>query len=67
MIIRGQATAADLGALDIGRSVAAPGYVLHEVPGYPFLLIGAGDYFAATHAHGDPAASETTIEYQCPM
>ena len=37
----GQATAADLGALDIGRPLVRPGYVLGNIPGYPLLIVRA--------------------------
>jgi hypothetical protein len=57
----GRVTAASLGALDIGRGVVAPGYVLHKIPLFPLVAVTARDYFAATHADGDPAASEATI------
>lgn len=57
----GQFTAASLGALDIGRPAVRPDYVLHEIPGYPFLIVPARLYFAAADADGDPAASQATI------
>jgi hypothetical protein len=57
----GQATAADLGALEIGRPLVRPGYILGNIPGYPFLMVRASDFFSAARALGDPAASPTII------
>lgn len=57
----GQATTAVLGALDIGRPVVPPGYVVQDVPGYPFVVIPAAAYFAAAHSVGSPAATPAQI------
>jgi hypothetical protein len=48
---------ADLGALEIGRPIIAPGYVPTYFPGYPYISIDAGSYFAAEKALGSPAPS----------
>ena len=57
----GQDTTADLGALEIGRPVIPPGYVAQQVPGYPFVVIPAASYFAATRSVGSPAATPAQI------
>ena len=54
-------TRADLGALEIGRPLAAPDYVLRGLPGSPFLAIRADAYFAAAKAFGTPASTPTQI------
>jgi hypothetical protein len=56
-----QVTKADLGALEIGRGVIAPGYTATEMPGYPFVQVTAASYFAAAHALGTPAVGPATI------
>jgi hypothetical protein len=56
-----QAAKADLGALQIARPVISPGYVAQDLPGYPFVQLTAGGYFAAAHALGTPAASPSAI------
>jgi hypothetical protein len=57
----GRSTTAVLGALEIGRPVIPRGYVAQQIPGYPFVVIPAAAYFAATRSVGSPAASETEI------
>jgi hypothetical protein len=54
-------TKADLAALDIGRPVMPRGYVAKGIPGYPFVLVDASDYFAATRAVGSPAATPAQL------
>lgn len=56
------ATRADLGALEIGRPAMPAGYVAQGMPGYPFVVVPAAAYFAATRAVGSPAASPAQIE-----
>ena len=56
-----QITRADLGALEIGRPLAAPDYVLRGLPGFPFLAIRADAYFAAATAFGTPASTPAQI------
>lgn len=57
----GQITKADLGALEIGRSLVGPGYVLREIPGYPLQVVNAGRYFAAAAELGTPAYNPSQI------
>jgi hypothetical protein len=61
--LRSQATStrAELGALEIGRPLLEPGFVATRLPGYPFILIQAGPYFAAADSYGSPAASAAEI------
>lgn len=58
---QGQITAADLGALQIGRPVVPPGYEATELPGAPLVVLPAAAYFAAARDLGTPAASPATI------
>jgi hypothetical protein len=57
----GEATRADLGALQIGRSLEKPDYVAQYMPGYPFVQVSARDYFAAAKSLGSPAATPQQI------
>jgi hypothetical protein len=61
--LRAQAPAAraDLGALEMTRALLPRGYVATHFPGYPFIRIRAGAYFAAAKAEGSPAANATEI------
>ena len=54
-------TRADLGALEIGRPLVGPDYVAARLPGYPFLMLKAGPYFAAARDLGSPAASPAEL------
>jgi hypothetical protein len=56
--LRAQAglTRADLGALEIARGIAGPDYVAAHFPGWPFVVIRAGSYYAAARSLGTPAA-----------
>jgi hypothetical protein len=57
----GQATTADLGALEIARPLAPTGYAAHGLPGYPLVLVPARQFFAIAADLGDPAASVAAI------
>jgi hypothetical protein len=59
--LQAQATKADLGALQVGRPVISRGYLATEMPGYPFVQLTAGGYFALARALGTPAASPAAI------
>jgi len=59
--VTAQITRADLGALEIGRPLAEPDYVLRWLPGSPFLAVRAGAYFAAARAFGTPASTPAQI------
>jgi len=54
-------TRADLGALELARPLVAPRRVLSRLPGYPFLTVEAGEYFAAARAIGSPANSPAEL------
>jgi hypothetical protein len=58
---QGQVTAADLGALEIGRALVPPGYIATGIPGYPFVIVPAASYFSLARSLGTPAASPTQI------
>lgn len=58
---QGQRTRADLGALELARSVAAPDLVLGALPGYPLVVVAAGPYLAAADALGSPADAPAEI------
>jgi hypothetical protein len=58
----GQATTADLGALEISRGLIPPGYIAHGLPGYPLVTVPARQFLALTHTLGNPAAGVGTIE-----
>jgi hypothetical protein len=55
-----ETTAADLGALDIGRPLVAPTYVPVAFPGFG-LRFTASSYYAMAKAIGSPAASPRQI------
>jgi hypothetical protein len=61
--LRGAAdiTRADLGALELGRRLVGPDYVATRMTGYPFVIVHAGQYFAAADRHGTPAATPAQI------
>jgi hypothetical protein len=61
--LRGDAetTRADLGAVELGRALAKPDYVIHGLPGVPLLYVTAGQYFAAERDIGSPAVSPAAI------
>ncbi|HEV3128983.1 MAG TPA: hypothetical protein VGY32_08365 [Solirubrobacteraceae bacterium] len=52
---------ADLGALEIGRTHLQPGYVANQFPGYPFVVVRAGAYFAMKRSIGSPAYSASQL------
>jgi len=57
----GASTRADLGAAAIGRSVLPSGYILHDIPAWPLVIVPARAYFAAADQLGTPAASAGEI------
>ena len=56
-----EAAKADAGALEAGRPVVKAGYVAAAFPGFPFVVVRAGPYFAAVKAYGSPAATPAQI------
>jgi hypothetical protein len=54
---QGSQTAAALAALDLTRGTVSPNFVATGVPGFPFVVVRAGQYFAAQRRLGSPAAS----------
>lgn len=62
-IFRDQATftRADLAAVDIARPVLPTGYLLHDIPGWPIVVVPARAYFAATRDLGTPAATPAQL------
>jgi hypothetical protein len=61
---QGQVTRAVLGAVEVGRPLVKPDQVVAGLPGYPFVLVEAGSYFAAERAEGTPAATPAELETQ---
>jgi hypothetical protein len=59
--VDGVESAADLGALEIGRPVMPPGYIASALPGYPLVLLPAAGYFDAERSVGTPALSAAQI------
>src|SRR5262249_26080592 len=61
--LRANAPAAEAGAgaLEIGRPLVGRSYVATAFPGFPFVVVRAGTYFAAVRAYGSPAATPTQI------
>lgn len=51
----GQMTRASLGALAAARGLVPSDFVIRELPGFPFVVVHAGEYFAAAGASGTPA------------
>jgi hypothetical protein len=56
-----QRTRADLGALEIARPIVNASYVASGLPGFPFVSLRAGPYFAAAKALGTPAATPAEL------
>ena len=56
-------TGADLAALEIGKPLVKPSYVPTQLPGYPFVTLNAGQYFAAVRAYGSPADSPAQLAH----
>jgi hypothetical protein len=52
---------AEAGALEAGRPLVKRGYVAGAFPGFPFVVVRAGPYFAAVKEYGSPAASPAQI------
>lgn len=57
----GQATRADLAALDIARGLAPPGYLAQGMPGFPFVTVPATAYYALERSLGTPAYSPAAL------
>ena len=57
----GQATTADLGAVDIGRTLVPPGYYIRGIPGALLVVVPAAAYFDAARAVSMPAATPAQI------
>jgi hypothetical protein len=57
----GQATTAEMGALDIARPVVPRGYYVQGIPGWPVVLVPAAAYFAAARAVPMPADTPAQI------
>jgi len=60
---QGQVTRAVLAAVEIGRPIVAPGHDL-GLPGYPWVDVQAGSYFAAARDDGTPAATPAELATQ---
>jgi hypothetical protein len=59
----GAMTNADVATLDLERGSVPAGYVLTQLPDYPFVSITAGGYFAAERALGTPADSTDQLAH----
>ena len=55
---------ADLGALDIARRIVPADYVATSFPGYPFVVVRAGAYFATERAVGTPADTVAQLQVE---
>jgi hypothetical protein len=60
---QGQVTRAVLGAVEIGRPVVKPDHDL-GLPGYPWVHVEAGSYFAAAREDGTPASTASEVATQ---
>jgi hypothetical protein len=60
---QGQVTRAVLGAVEVGRPLVKPDDDL-GLPGYPWVDVEAGSYFAAARADGTPAATPAELATQ---
>jgi len=60
--LRGESTVtrARLGAVELARATVDPHHVV-QLPGYPFLVVRAGPYFAAARQLGSPAATPAQL------
>ena len=58
---QGAQTAAALAAFELTRGAVDPGFVEGSFPGYPLVVLRAGQYFALERALGSPAASLATL------
>lgn len=54
-------TRADLGAVAIGRPVIPTGYILHDIPFWPLVIVPVRLYLAAARQLGTPAAGAAQI------
>jgi hypothetical protein len=61
---QGQITRAVLGAVEVGRPLLRPNQVVTGLPGYPFVLVETGSYFAAERTAGTPAATVSELATQ---
>jgi hypothetical protein len=61
--LRAQAppTRASLGAIEIGGPAVPAGFVASGLPGFPFVIVEAGEYRDAVRELGSPAASPAEI------
>jgi len=57
----GATTRADLGAAEIGRPVMPQGYILHDIPAWPLVIVPARAYFTAARQVGTPAAGPAQL------
>jgi hypothetical protein len=57
-----QFTRAALGAVEIARPIVEPDHVVGAMPGYPYLIVRAGAYFAMSQELGSPAATPGGLE-----
>jgi len=57
----GTQTRIALGAVELARDRVSPGFVITDLPGYPYVRVTAGDYFAAQRDLGTPAAGRAAL------
>src|SRR4029077_12392312 len=57
----GRQTRVVLGALDLGRGAIPPGFVVSDLPGFPFVRVTAGQSFSAERDLGTPAAGRDEL------
>jgi hypothetical protein len=57
----GTQTRVALGALDLARDRVSPGFVITDLPGFPYVQMTAGDYFSAERDLGTPAAGPAAL------
>jgi hypothetical protein len=58
---RASVASANLAALELSRDDVGPGYIARGFPGYPFIYLLAGRYFAAADDWGTPAYSPSEL------
>jgi hypothetical protein len=57
----GTQTRIALGAVDVARGTVSPSFTITGLPGYPFVRVRAGEYFAAARDLGTPAAAPAAL------
>ena len=61
---QGRVTRAVLGAVELGPPLLGPDQVVRGIPGYPYVIVPTGSYFALARGVGTPATSPGELAQQ---